>query len=65
MNRHDRDALLQATAKTLAWKLYEVAGYGRERTPISVKDFDRELRSAGRRWKATESNLKKERSSKP
>ena len=59
MSKEDRDAILQATAKTLAWELYAVAGYGRMRTRISVETFDRELRSAARKWSATHSNLKK------
>jgi hypothetical protein len=59
MRNRDRDAILQAAAKTLAWELYAVAGYGRMRSRISVEKFDRELRSAARRWSATRGNLTK------
>jgi hypothetical protein len=57
MSNQDRDALLQAAAKTLAWELYAVAGYGRTRTRISVERFGRELRAAAQRWSATHRNL--------
>jgi hypothetical protein len=60
MNKQDRDALLQAAAKTLAWELYEVTGYGRIRVRISVEKFDRALRSAARKWSATRRNVKKD-----
>lgn len=59
MHNQDRDAILQAAAKTLAWGLYAAAGYGRMRSRISVEEFDRELRSAARRWSATHRNLTK------
>lgn len=59
MRNEDRDAILQAAAKTLAWELYAVAGYGRMRARISVEKFGRELRSAARRWRATHKNLTK------
>ncbi len=57
MDKDDRDAVLQAAAKTLAWGLYAAAGYGRPRTRISVETFNRELRSAVREWNATRKNL--------
>ena len=59
MSKEDRDAILQAAAKTLAWELYAAAGYGRTRARISVEKFDRELRSAVRKWIATDKNLNK------
>lgn len=59
MRKQDRDAILQTAAKTLTWELYAVAGYGRMRARISVKNFDRELHSAARRWSATHRNLTK------
>ena len=62
MSNADKDAILQAAAKTLAWELYAAAGYGRTRTRISVDRFDRELRSAARQWTAIHKNLTKERS---
>ncbi len=61
MSKEGRDAILQAAAKTLAWELYAVAGYGRTRARISVDRFDRELRSAVRQWKATHGNLTKKK----
>ena len=57
MSKKDRDAILQAAAKTLAWELCAAAGYGRTRSRISVENFDRELRSAVREWNATHKNL--------
>ena len=57
MSKKDRDAILQAAAKTLAWDLYAAAGYCRARSRISVDNFDRELRSALREWSATHKNL--------
>jgi hypothetical protein len=57
MSKEDRDAILQAAAKTLAWELYAAAGYCRTRSRISVENFDRELRSAVRKWNATHKNL--------
>ncbi len=62
MTNASKNAVLQATAKTLAWELYAAAGYGRTRTRIDVDKFDRELRSAARTWSATHKNLNKERS---
>ena len=59
MKRHDRDAILQAAAKTLAWELYAAAGYGRTRARISVVEFDRKLRSAAVEWSASNNNLKR------
>lgn len=61
MSRTDKDAILQAAAKTLAWELYAAAGYGRTRTRISVDRFDRELRSAARAWIAIHKNLNQKR----
>ena len=57
MSKQDRDAILQAAAKTLAWELYAVAGYGRLRTPISVERFHDALQCATRQWNATKRNL--------
>jgi hypothetical protein len=57
MSKEDRDAILQAAAKTLAGELYAAAGYCRTRSRISVENFDRELRSAVRKWNATHKNL--------
>ena len=57
MSKGDKDAILQAAAKTLAWELYAAAGYCRTRSRISVENFDRELRSALRKWNATHKNL--------
>lgn len=62
MNQASRDAILQAAAKILAWEILEAAGYGRLRTHISVDKFNREFRSAARKWRATHQNLTKERS---
>lgn len=59
MSSADKDAILQAAAKTLAWELYAAAGYGRTRTRISVDRFDRELRSAARQLVAIYKNLTK------
>ena len=59
MSKADRDAILQAAAKTLAWELHAAAGYGRARARISVERFDRELRSAALHWSATHKNLKR------
>jgi hypothetical protein len=59
MSKGARDAILQAAAKVLAWELYAAAGYGRIRTRISVRNFDREFRSAARKWSATHRNLNK------
>ncbi len=57
MNKEDRDVILQAAAKTLAWGLYATTGYGRMRQRISTQGFDRDLRSALRQWSATQKNL--------
>lgn len=57
MKKQDRDAILQAAAKTLAWELYAVAGYGRLRVPISVERFHDALRCATRQWNTTQRNL--------
>jgi hypothetical protein len=65
MKTRDQDAILQAAAKTLVWQLFAVAGYGRTRTPISVKRFDRELRTAVRQWNATHRNLKQRKEQQP
>ena len=59
MSRQDRDAILQAAAKTLAWAVLAAAGYGRTRARISVEKFDRELRSAAMQWSITNKNLKR------
>ena len=61
MTKADKNAVLEAAAKTLAWELYAAAGYGRTRARISVERFDRELYSAARQWRATHKNLTKER----
>jgi hypothetical protein len=59
MNKEDRDAILRAAAKTLAWELFDAAGYGRPRTGISVERFGRTLLSLARQWSVTERNLTK------
>ncbi len=65
MSNRDRDAILQAAAKVLAWELYAAAGYGRTRARISVQEFDRELRSAVLRWSTTHKNLNKRKEQHP
>ena len=65
MRKEGRAAILQAAAKTLAWDLYAAAGYGRTRSRISVEDFDRELRSALRKWSATHKNLNRRKEQYP
>ena len=57
MRKEGRAAILQAAAKTLAWELFAVAGYGRTYARIDLERFDRELRSALRHWSATHKNL--------
>jgi len=57
MRVEDRNALLQATARTLAWELFAASGYGRLRVRIDVEHFGRELRSAVRQWSVTNHNL--------
>ncbi len=57
MSTEDKDAILQATAKTLVWELFAAAGHCRTRSRFSVDTFDRELRSAVRKWNATHKNL--------
>ena len=59
MSNADKDAILQAVAKTLALELFAAAGYGRTRARISIEGFDRGLRSAVRQWNATHRNLTK------
>jgi len=61
MTKKSRNAILEATAKTLAWELYSTAGYGRVRAPVNVERFDRELSSAVRQWRATTKNLERGR----
>ena len=63
MTRADKNAVLGAAAKTLAWELYAAAAYGRTRAYVDVERFERELFSAARQWRATQKNLKKERRS--
>jgi hypothetical protein len=58
MRKEDREAILQAAARTLGWQLFAAAGYGRLRNRIDLEEFDRELRSAIRQWNATHCNLK-------
>jgi hypothetical protein len=65
MSKEDRDAIRQAAAKALAWELYATAGYGRTRSRVSVEDFDRELRSAARKWNATRKNLNRRKEHQP
>jgi hypothetical protein len=60
MSKEDRDAILQAAAKTLAWELYAAAGYCRTRSRISIENFACELCSALRKWNATHQNLKEQ-----
>ena len=57
MDKADRNAILQAAAKKLAWEIFAVGGYGRLRVRIDVEKFGRELRSAVRQWSATNHNL--------
>lgn len=58
----DRNLILQAAAKALAWKLFAASGYCRTRRLINVENFDREFRAAFRNWNATRRNtLKGER----
>ena len=63
MTKADKNAVLGAAAKTLAWELYATAAYGRTRAYVDVERFERELFSAVRQWRATRKNLKKERRS--
>jgi len=65
MSKADRDAIRQAAAKALAWELYATAGYCRTRSRVSVEDFDRELRSAARKWSATRKNLNRRKEHQP
>jgi hypothetical protein len=65
MRNEDRDAILQAAAKTLMWELFAAAGYGRPRARISVAKFELELRSAVRQWGATHKNLTKRKEQSP
>ncbi len=58
MRKEDRNAILQAAARTLGWQLFAAAGYGRLRNRISLEEFDHELRSALHQWSATHRNLK-------
>ncbi len=53
----DRNAILQAAAKSLALKLFVAAGHSRLRWRINVERFDRELTSVLRQWRATTQNL--------
>ena len=57
MKNQDRDSILQASARALAWDLFAAAGYGRLRVRINVQRFDREIRSAARLWRAINRNL--------
>lgn len=57
MKSQDRDAILEAAAKVLAWHLFAAAGYCRTRGRVSVGEFDRELRSAVRQWNAIHQHL--------
>jgi len=59
MTKADKNAVLGAAAKTLAWELYAAAAYGRTRPYLDVERFER-LFSAARQWGATQKNLKKE-----
>jgi len=65
MSKADRDAILQAAAKAVVWDLFAAAGYGRARSRISVEDFDRELRSAVGKWRATHKNLNRRKEQYP
>jgi hypothetical protein len=65
MSKEDRDRILQAAAKVLAWELYATAGYCRTRSRISTEKFDRELRSALGRWSATRNNLNSRKEHQP
>jgi hypothetical protein len=57
MSKEDRDVILQAAAKALAWDLFATAGCGQLRQRISTELFDRKLRSAVRQWRTTHKNL--------
>ncbi len=61
MTKASTNTLLQAAAKTLAWELYALAGYGRTRAYVNVERFERELLSSARMWRRTHDNLKKQR----
>ena len=57
MNKNDREAILQAAAKVIDWELYGAASYCRTRARLNVEAFNRELRSALRRWSKVHTNL--------
>jgi hypothetical protein len=61
MTRASGDAILRAVAKTVAWELYSAAGYCRERAPVNLDRFERELHSAMRGWRSTHRNLNRQR----
>ncbi len=61
MTKASKDAILEATAKTLAWELHAATGYGRVRASMNVERFERELFSAVKQWRATHKNLEEKR----
>lgn len=61
MTRTSTNAVLQAAAKALTWELFAAAGYCRTRAFVNVEEFERELLSAARQWKAAHANLKGQR----
>jgi hypothetical protein len=65
MTNEDRTALLGSAAKSLAWDLYLVAECSRSRARVDVERFDRELRSALRKWNAVHKNLNRKKGSAP
>lgn len=63
MTDEDRAALLGSAAKILAWELYAAAECSRSRARVDVEGFDRELRSALRKWNAIHKNLNRKKGS--
>ena len=61
MTKSSTNAVLRAAAKSLAWDLYAIAGYCRTRAFVNVENFERELFSAARQWKAAHANLEGQR----
>lgn len=61
MTRASTNAVLQAAAKSLVGDLYAAAGYCRTRAFVNVEEFERELFTAARQWRAAHSNLEKQR----
>ena len=61
MTRTSTNAVLQAAAKSLVWDLFAAAGCCRTRAFVNVEQFERELYSAARQWRATHANLEGQR----